>query len=41
MEGLSSTGLPRLVYNWKGYLQPFGRGGAVKLWEEKAHLLTE
>ena len=24
-------GLPRLVYIWKSYLKPLGRGGAVKL----------
>ena len=29
------------IYNWKTYLQPFGRGGAVKLWEEKDQLLNE
>ena len=30
-----------LFYNWKSYLQPFGRGGVVKLWEEKADRLTD
>ena len=25
----------------KCYLKPFGRGGAVKLWEEKADLINE
>ena len=30
-----------LFYNGKGYLKPFGRGGAVKLWEEKAHSMNE
>ena len=35
VEGLRSMGLPCLVYNWKGYLQPFGHGGTVKLWEAR------
>ena len=29
-----------LFYNWKSYRKQFGRGRAVKLWEKKAHLLT-
>ena len=33
--------LSSLFYNLKCYPQPFGRGGAVKLWEEKAHSLNE
>ena len=29
-----------LFYNRRSYLKPFGRGGVVKLWEEKADSLT-
>jgi hypothetical protein len=32
--------LQSLFYNWRSYLKPFGRGGVVKLWEEKADSLT-
>ena len=28
-------------YNWKSYLYPFGRGGAVKLWEEEDELINQ
>ena len=31
---------PSSFYNWKTYLLPFGRGGAVKLWEEKDDLMN-
>ena len=27
--------------DWKSYLKPFGRGSAVKLWEEKDHWFNE
>ena len=30
--------LHNLCYNWKSYPQPFGRGGAVKLWETKGSI---
>ena len=30
-----------LFYDWKSYLKPFGRGGAVKLWQEKADGLNQ
>ena len=27
---------PSLFYDRKSYLKPFGRGGGIKLWEDKA-----
>ena len=40
VEGLSSTGPPRLVYNWNHNLQPLVCGSAVKLSEKKVMNLT-
>ena len=40
-EGLLSTGLPRLVYEWLRYILPLGLGSTVKAAEEDHYLLSD
>ena len=37
---LMPFGIYKVLNHWKSYLKPFGRGGAVMLWEEKDDSVT-